>query len=88
MQEECRICQHERLSRRLVAEGPDDLRFRHHFAKATAIFPTNVRKCHTNKVRAEAFAESTKQELHYVIAQDKACAAVLHQKPQLAIQKN
>ena len=87
LREECPECQRERLSRQLVAEGPADVRFQHHFAAAAAIFPTNVRKCHTLKVRAEAYAEATKQDLHYIIAQDKACAAVLHEKAELATEK-
>ncbi|CAE7576637.1 PIF2, partial [Symbiodinium sp. CCMP2456] len=80
-------CQRERLSRKLVAEGPADVRYRQPFATAAAIFPTNVRKCHALKVRAEAYAEAAKQDRHCIIAQDKACAAVLHEKAELATEK-
>ena len=38
-------------------------------------------------MRAEAYTEATKQDLHYIIAQDKACAAVLHEKAELATEK-
>ena len=85
--EECARCCAERASRRLVAESSHDPRFLGRFVLAPSIFATNVRKCHTNKIRAEAFARRTKRHLHYVVAQDCACAAVVREKPDLAEQK-
>ncbi|CAE7375727.1 unnamed protein product [Symbiodinium microadriaticum] len=67
--------------------GADDPRFLGHFVGAPSVFATNVRKCHTNKVRAEAFAGRAGRELHYVVAQDRASAAVVREKPNLAQEK-
>ena len=85
--QECKACRAERATRRLVAESPHDPRFLGRFVLAPSIFATNVRKCHTNKIRAEAFARRTKRHLHYVVAQDRACAAVVREKPDLVEQK-
>ena len=87
LKEECAKCQEERTSRRLVANGPDDPRFLGHFLGAPSVFATNVRKCHINKIRAEAFAGRAEKELHYVVAQDCASAAVVREKPALAQEK-
>ena len=87
LKEECVACREERASRRLVATGADDPRFLGHFVGAPSVFATNVRKCHTNKVRAEAFAGRAGRELHYVVAQDRASAAVVREKPNLAQEK-
>ena len=83
----CTTCREERASRRLVATGADDPRFLGHFVGAPSVFATNVRKCHTNKVRAEAFAGRAGRELHYVVAQDRTSAAVVREKPNLAQEK-
>ena len=85
--QECEVCRTERASRRLVADSPHDPKFLGRFVLAPSIFATNVRKCHTNKIRAEAFARRTKRHLHYVVAEDRACAAVVREKPDLADQK-
>ena len=53
---ECAACRQERASRRLVATDAEDPRFLARFVGAPSVFATNVRKCHTNKVRAEAYA--------------------------------
>ena len=87
LKEEYATCREERASRRLVATGADDPRFLGHFVGAPSVFATNVRKCHTNKVRAEAFAGRAGRELHYVVAQDRASAAVVREKPNLAQEK-
>ena len=87
LKEECATCRQERASRRLVATGADDPRFLGHFVGAPSVFATNVRKCHTNKVRAEAFAGRAGRELHYVVAQDRTSAAVVREKPNLAQEK-
>ena len=87
LKEECATCREERASRRLVATGADDPRLLGHFVGAPSVFATNVRKCHTNKVRAEAFAGRAGRELHYVVAQDRASAAVVREKPNLAQEK-
>ena len=86
--EECADCKAERASRRLVATDASDPRFLEHFVGAPSVFATNVRKCHTNKVRAEAYAARTARELHYVVAQDRASTAVVREKPKISAGKN
>ena len=85
--DECEVCRKERASRELVARDASDPRFLGRFVGAPSVFATNVRKCHTNKLRAEAYAARTGRELHYVVAQDRASAAVLREKPSLAQEK-
>ena len=84
---ECERCRAERSARCRVATSVNDSRFLERFVAAPSIFATNVRKCHTNKVRAEAFAMRSGRQLHYVVAQDRASAAVLREKPDLAEEK-
>ena len=87
MRKECPTCQRERLSKQLVAKGPQDSRFTKDLTRAHAIFSTNVVKCHVNRVRAEQWARLQGQRLHYAIAQDVASSQTLHAKPDLAQEK-
>ena len=81
--DECRVCKEERRTRRLVATSAKDPRFSKGFEASPSIFATNTRKCHTGKLRAKAFAGTRNKHLHYIVAHDRASAAVLCEKPDL-----
>ena len=83
LRDECRVCKEERRTRRLVATSAKDPRFSKGFEASPSIFATNTRKCHTGKLRAKAFAGTRNKHLHYIVAHDRASAAVLCEKPDL-----
>ena len=66
----CATCRTERASKQLVAMSPADPRF-NDFELARVLFHTNGVKCHANKQRAECWARTHKQRLHYAIATDR-----------------
>ena len=84
---ECETCRLERASRRLVSNGPQDVRYTREFASAPAIFATNDVKHHVNKIRAAAFARDRSQKLILLPARDKISATALREKPDLAATK-
>eukprot|EP00435_Cladocopium_sp_Y103_P053269 s3508_g17.t1 len=79
LQLECSTCHAERASKQLVASGPEEL--------ARALFHTNAVKCHANKLRAERWARTHKQCLHYAVATDRVSSQALHEKPDIAQDK-
>ena len=83
---ECAFCRTERASKQLVATGPDDPRFSD-FELARALFHTNGVKCHANKQRAERWAVTRHQRLHYAVATDRISSHALHEKPDIAQDK-
>ena len=87
LRDECGVCKEERRTRRLVATSTTDPRFVNGFEASPSIFATNTRKYHTGKLRAKAFAATRNKHLHYIVAQDRASAEVLREKPNLAKEK-
>ena len=70
-EKECDICRAERASRKRVASGPEDPRFRQEkFMAAPAIFANNDVKYDANKTRARAFAAATSALITYAVAKD------------------
>ena len=81
-----RLAARERASKQLVAMSPKDPRF-NDFELARVLFHTNSVKCHANKQRAECWARTHKQRLHYAIATDRISSQALHEKPDIAQDK-
>ena len=82
-EKECKLCAHERETRRRVARGPTDAECRLQFSRAAAIFATNDIKHHVNKVRAAAFAREQLLPLVLLPAKDYISAPALREKPDL-----
>jgi hypothetical protein len=85
---ECQTCRHERQSRRRVARGPEDPRFREKkFVDALLIVANNDVKYDINKRRALHFAAMNGERITWAQAKDTPTLEALREKPSLGQEK-